>query len=175
MSIQESPIAGEKPAPNIRFKFLIGGLLIVAAVIYLIVSSTRATAQYYVSINELLAETGIDLECDFRVSGVVDGDTIAYDPQSMRLSFIMANIPSEMDEIEDLGGLAAVLHRAVSDPSVNRLPVVYIGLKPDMLRHEAQAIVTGRMGNDGVFYADQLLLKCPSRYEEEIPLQMDRK
>jgi cytochrome c-type biogenesis protein CcmE len=42
---------------------------------------------------------------------------------------------------------------------------------PDLLRHEAQAIVTGRIGADGVFYADELLLKCPTRYEEDIPLQ----
>ena len=37
---------------------------------------------------------------------------------------------------------------------------------PDLLQHEAQAIMTGRLGDDGVFYADELLLKCPSRYEE---------
>jgi hypothetical protein len=27
------------------------------------------------------------------------------------------------------------------------------------------------MGDDGVFRASELLLKCPTRYEEEIPLQ----
>jgi cytochrome c-type biogenesis protein CcmE len=42
---------------------------------------------------------------------------------------------------------------------------------PDLLRHEAQAIVTGRVGADGVFEADELLLKCPTRYEEEVPVQ----
>jgi len=31
--------------------------------------------------------------------------------------------------------------------------------------------MTGRMGEDGVFYADELLLKCPSRYEEGVPSQ----
>jgi cytochrome c-type biogenesis protein CcmE len=50
---------------------------------------------------------------------------------------------------------------------------LYTGPRPDLLRHEAQAIVTGRMGEDGVFYADELLLKCPTRYEEEIPLQAE--
>jgi cytochrome c-type biogenesis protein CcmE len=37
------------------------------------------------------------------------------------------------------------------------------------LKHEAQAIVTGTLGEDGVFYADELLLKCPTRYQEEVP------
>jgi cytochrome c-type biogenesis protein CcmE len=42
---------------------------------------------------------------------------------------------------------------------------------PDLLTHEAQAIVTGELGADGVFYASELLLKCPSRYEEAVPGQ----
>ena len=69
------------------------------------------------------------------------------------------------------GGLAEVLHQAVSDPNARRLQVVYIGVKPDLLRHEAQAIMTGRMDDNGVFQASELLLKCPTRYEEEVPLQ----
>jgi len=40
------------------------------------------------------------------------------------------------------------------------------------LTNEAQAIMTGSLGEDGVFYADELLLKCPSRYEEGVPSQV---
>jgi cytochrome c-type biogenesis protein CcmE len=76
-----------------------------------------------------------------------------------------------MDAIEKAGGLAEVLHQAVTDPNARRLRVVYTGVKPDLLRDEAQAILTGRLGEDGVFQASELLLKCPTRYEEEIPLQ----
>jgi cytochrome c-type biogenesis protein CcmE len=28
------------------------------------------------------------------------------------------------------------------------------------------------MGDDGVFYADELLLKCPTKYEEAVPSQV---
>jgi cytochrome c-type biogenesis protein CcmE len=31
--------------------------------------------------------------------------------------------------------------------------------------------MTGRMDDNGVFQASELLLKCPTRYEEEVPLQ----
>jgi cytochrome c-type biogenesis protein CcmE len=51
---------------------------------------------------------------------------------------------------------------------------VYVGPRPDLLRDEAQAIVTGHLGEDGVFYADELLLKCPTRYQEEVPLQAEQ-
>jgi cytochrome c-type biogenesis protein CcmE len=42
--------------------------------------------------------------------------------------------------------------------------------KPDLLQHEAQALVEGHAEN-GVFMANQggLLLKCPTRYEELEP------
>jgi cytochrome c-type biogenesis protein CcmE len=40
------------------------------------------------------------------------------------------------------------------------------------MRDEAQAIITGHLGEDGVFYADELLLKCPTKYEEAVPSQV---
>ncbi len=156
-----------------RGKFLIGGLLIVAAVIYLIASSTQASAQYYLTIDELVAKGDSVQDRDIKISGAVDGETIEYDAQSLTLHFTVVNVPADLDEIEQAGGLAEVLHTAVMDETATRLPIVYEGPMPDLLRHEAQAIVTGRMGPDGVFYAEELLLKCPTRYEEEVPLQAE--
>lgn len=156
-----------------RWKFWIGGLLIVAAVVYLIGSSTSAAAQYYLTVDELRAKGDDVLGRDLKISGAVEGDSIAYDPQTLTLHFTIANVPGDLDEIERAGGLAAVLHQAVNNPDASRLQVEYVGPMPDLLRHEAQAIVTGRMGEDGVFYADELLLKCPTRYEEVAPEQVE--
>ena len=83
----------------------------------------------------------------------------------------MAHVPADNLAIETEGGLAEVLHQAVLDPSRSRIKVVYVGPKPDLLRNEAQAIMTGHMAPDGVFYAEELLLKCPTRYEEAVPEQ----
>jgi len=163
------PRAAE-PNPG-RAKCLIGGLLIVAAVVYLIVSATQAAAQYYLTIDEMLARGAAVQGRTLKLSGAVEGDSISYDAQTLTLSFTIANVPADLDEIERAGGLAKALHDAVSDPNASRLQVVYVGPKPDLLRDEAQAIVTGKVGEDGVFYADELLLKCPTRYEEEVPLQ----
>ena len=154
-----------------RSKFLFGGLLIVAAIVYLIASSTQASAQYYLTIDELVARGDAVEDRDIKISGAVDGDTIEYDAQSLTLKFTIINIPADLDEIEEAGGLAEVLHKAIMDEDAARLTVVYEGPMPDLLRHEAQAIVTGRVGDDGVFYADELLLKCPTRYEEDVPMQ----
>ena len=155
-----------------RAKFWIGGLLIVAAIVYLIASSTTAAAQYYLTIDELQARAATVRDRDLKISGAVDGETIRYDTQTLTLQFAIANVPGDMDEIEKAGGLAEALHQAVVNPAAARLEGVYVGPKPDLLRHEAQAIVTGRLGEDGIFYADELLLKCPTRYEESLPAQV---
>ncbi|HET7011418.1 MAG TPA: cytochrome c maturation protein CcmE [Anaerolineales bacterium] len=164
-------LRAENSAP--RTKFWIGGLLIVAAIVYLIASSTSAAAQYYMTIDEVQARADDIRDRSLKISGAVDGETIAYDARSLTLQFTIANVPGDLDKIEAAGGLAEVLHQAVADPNAARLQVVYVGPKPDLLRHEAQAIVTGRLGEDGVFYADELLLKCPTRYEEALPAQME--
>ena len=169
----EPVVKSERPTGGSRMKFWIGGLLIVAAVVYLIASSTSAAAQFYLTIDELQAKGEAVRGRDLKVSGAVDGDSIEYDAASLTLHFTIANVPGDANEIERGGGLAAVLHQAVSDPAAARLQVEYVGPLPDLLRHEAQAIVTGRVGDDGVFYADELLLKCPTRYEESVPQQVD--
>jgi cytochrome c-type biogenesis protein CcmE len=156
-----------------RAKFLIGGLLIIAAVVYLIVSSTKASAQYFLTVNELNAKGSAVAGRDLRISGAVIGDSIKYDPQTLTLTFTVAHVPGDNNEIEAEGGLAAVLHQAVIDPNRAKLQVVYNGVKPDLLRNEAQAIMTGQMGSDGVFHADELLLKCPTKYEQAVPSQTE--
>ena len=157
--------------PAGRMKFIIGGVLIVAAIAYLIISSTQASAQYFLTINEVFAKGEIVTGRDLRVSGAVIGDSIDYDSQDLKLSFTVAHIPGDNKEIEQQGGLAAVLNQAVNDPEVQTMQVVYVGPKPDLLRHEAQAIMTGQVDDDGIFYADELLLKCPTKYEEAVPEQ----
>lgn len=156
-----------------RAKFVIGGLLIVAAIIYLIVTSTQASAQYFLTVDELSERSAGELTREVRVSGAVLGDTIKYDPETLTLRFEVAHVPGDNSEIEAQGGLAEVLHQAVIDPSRKRLEVSYIGVKPDLLRNEAQAIMTGKLGEDGVFHADELLLKCPTKYDDAVPDQVE--
>ncbi len=154
-----------------RKKFVIGGALILAAVVYLIFSSTQANAEYFMTVNELKAKGQSVVGKNLRISGAVVGDTIHYDPQTLALSFEVAHVTGDNNEVEAQGGLAAVLHAAVIDPNRARIKVVYIGPKPDLLKDEAQAIMTGQLGADGVFHADELLLKCPTKYQQAVPQQ----
>lgn len=155
-----------------RFKFIIGGLLILVAVVYLIFSSTQQAAEYFLTVDEITAQGNNVIDRSLRLSGAVLGDTIQYDPQTLTLTFEVAHVPGDNADIEAQGGLAAVLHAAVIDPTRSRIKVIYVGPMPDLLRNEAQAIMTGHLGADGIFYAEELLLKCPTKYEEAVPEQV---
>ncbi len=161
----------QKPTGG-KVKFLIGGLLIVAAVIFLIATSLQSSSQYFLTVEELNEKGSAMLGREVRVSGAVLGDTIEYDSETLTLKFAIAHTPGDQKEIDSQGGLAAVLHAAVTNPNAQRLSVVYEGVMPDLLQNEAQAIMTGKLGEDGVFYAEELLLKCPTKYEEAVPKQV---
>jgi cytochrome c-type biogenesis protein CcmE len=76
-----------------------------------------------------------------RVTGLIQGESIDWNAQDLILKF----------EIAD---------------EASRLPVVYKGLRPDMFQDGAQAVVEGRYTEGGTFEAHNLVLKCPSKYEE---------
>jgi len=55
-------------------KFVIGGILILGAVVFLIWTSTAASAEYFLTIDELNAKGSSIVDKNLRVSGAVVGD-----------------------------------------------------------------------------------------------------
>ena len=146
-----------------RRKFLIGGIIILAAVMYLVISGTLTGARYFVTVDEIANDPELVGET-VRISGAVIGDTIDYDEETLTIEFTISHIPNEFDD------LATALHQSVTDPGASRIHVrIENEVMPDLLRHEAQAILTGALDENGVFQANELLLKCPSRFEEGGP------
>lgn len=147
-------------------KFLIGFFLLIGAIGYLIISGTLSGARYFITVDELLSDPKY-VGQTVRISGAVIGDSIVYDSENLIIDFTIVNVPDEG------GDLAVALHNAVTNPSASRLAIhIENEVMPDLLQHEAQAILAGELGSDGVFYASELLLKCPSRYEESVPEQV---
>jgi cytochrome c-type biogenesis protein CcmE len=119
-------------------KFIFGGAIIVLAVGYLIVSSVGGSTAYYLTVEEVKAKG--PSERTVRVAGNVIGETIEWNVKELMLRF----------NITDASG---------------SLAVIYHGPRPDMLKDDAEAIVEGRYIEGGSFDANNLLLKCPSKYE----------
>ena len=157
-------------------KFIIGGVIIVGAIIFLIVSSLSANVQYFLTVDEVVEKgfAGELSDRNIRVSGAVLGDTIKYDMDTLELSFTIAHVPADNQLLNDEGGLASALHKAVQDPGRSQLEVIYTGPIPDLLQDEAQAIITGKLLASGVIQADEILLKCPTKYEGSAPEQVEQ-
>ncbi len=157
-----------------RWRFLVLGLALLGAIAYLMLSGTGIGARYYTTIEELLNDQSMWGK-KVRISGAVVGDPV-FSPETNELHFVVANIPNDNDAIREQGGLALVLHNAVINPDVPRLQVVAHDKEiPDLLQNEAQAIMAGRLemvDGEPVFYADEINLKCPTKYEESVPEQV---
>jgi cytochrome c-type biogenesis protein CcmE len=152
-------------------RFLVGLGMLGTSVLFGIESSANSSVQYFITVSELMNEKDKMLNKPVRVSGAVIGDSIMFDEASGTLSFLVADVPADYEEVEQQGGLVAVLENAVNDPARQRIEIVYVGEKPELLRNMSQAIMTGELHSDGRFYAEELLLRCPSRYEEAVPDQ----
>ncbi len=130
---------------NSKVKFIAGGLVIVGLIAYLIVSSISSAGAYYREVGEVLSQRDTLVGKNLRVSGNVVTESVTYDAAKLDLNFM------------------------ISDPadSGKQLAVYFHGVQPDQITREgASAIVEGSLGPNGVVEANNLLLKCPSRYEE---------
>jgi cytochrome c-type biogenesis protein CcmE len=155
-----------RPRRSGRWKYLLGGLLILGAVAFLVFSGTLTGARYFITVDELLANPAQYAGQTVRVSGAVDGATIQYDAQALLITFTVAHVPDQTPD------LALALHEALKDPAAARMAVrVENQVKPELLQHEAQALMTGTLGADGVFHVSELNLKCPTRFTESGPDQ----
>ncbi len=137
------PAEQSRGKANKKTKFIIGGAAIVLAIAYLIYTGIQSTSAYFLTIDELYQQEQVMIDRQVRVSGKVDHETIDYNHKDLILKF---------DVVSEDGA---------------RLPVVFNGPKPDQMREGAEAIIEGKFDGSS-FEAKTLLLKCPSRYEDDI-------
>ena len=95
--------------------------------------------------------------------------------QNVRVSGAVINSSTKFEVRDNQPYLQFEIADADKVGAQTPLHIVYNGPKPDLIEEpHAQAIIEGHLGADGSFHADNLLLKCPSRYEEEFPNQVDK-
>ena len=129
-------------ATNKKIKFIIGGVMIALAVVYLIYTGIQSTSAYFLTVDELYAKGETMENRTVRVAGDVDASTIDFNNRDLILTF------------------------AVTSDTGERMNVIFNGPKPDQMREGAEAILEGKYDGQ-TFTAQSLLLKCPSRYEEQ--------
>ena len=122
---------------------LICALIVVAATIGVLVDrAVTKAATFYLTVSELNQEGSQGIGQEVTVSGNIVGSSIEWNPQTSLLQF----------SIQDT---------ANSKP----LPIQFHGPKPDDFENNWPVIVTGQLHTNGTFYAEKLLIKCPSKYK----------
>ncbi len=138
-------------------KFVVGIVIIVIAIFAVMGFAIAGNSNLEVQVSDVMKmkSQGEDLtQRPLKLTGVVVGNSITYNPSTLHLEFDVVNSRDDL------------VNNVATAP---RVRVVYQGVKPDTLVDEAHAIVTGRMGADGKFYAgqspDALMLQCPTKYQ----------
>jgi cytochrome c-type biogenesis protein CcmE len=123
-------------------KFIVGGVVVAVVITLLIATSFSGSTSDYLTVAEVKA-LGPEQVRDSRVSGAIVPDSVEWSTRDLHLVF----------EIQDETGI---------------LPISYHGPQPDMLVDAVEAVAIGKYDPQaGVFEAEDLLMKCPSKYEEK--------
>jgi cytochrome c-type biogenesis protein CcmE len=126
-------------------KFLLGAVVIVAAVSFLMIEGVRQTGVYFLTPTELHQKTVTDpsfYDVGIKVGAKVVPGTIVRSADHRRIDFRISDGTTEY-------------------------PVTYTGTVPDTFTdaNDIEVVVEGRLQHDGVLHASDVLAKCGSRYE----------
>ncbi len=121
-----------------KIKFIIG-LIIIAGFAGWSISLLMSTTIRYVSLADVSTSDGF-----VQVMGKIDFDSVEYDVENSKLVFKI----SDLEEPE----------------SNRRLKIIYGGVVPGNF-DQATSIVAKGEYKDGALQANQLLVKCPSKYQ----------
>ena len=121
-----------------RGKFVAGGVVIVAAIAYLIWAGVSQSVVYFVTPSELLAAPTPSKT--YRLGGQVQAGSLKWEPKSLDLSFTLSD------------GKASV-------------PVRHKGTPPDLFAEGRGAVVEGLWTKDGYFKASLIMAKHSEEYK----------
>lgn len=143
LTMPEVEEQSKRPRRRLPLSFLLAGIAILGAIIYLVFANTQANAVYYLTVSELQHCT-ICTTQSVRVAGVVQAGSIVRDDQQQRISFVIVD-------------------------GAHTLPVTYTGVVPDIFQAGIQVVVEGHYTGQGPFQAQTLLAKCPSKFQSATP------
>jgi cytochrome c-type biogenesis protein CcmE len=121
-----------------RIGFIIVGLAGLGVAAFLAAQAFRSNLVFFYSPSEVVAKAA-PVDRAFRVGGLVEKDTLKRDNDGLTVRFTVTD-------------------------TAKSIPVVYKGILPDLFKEGKGCVAQGRIGSDGVFYADQVLAKHDENY-----------
>ena len=126
-----------------KAKYIIGGLIILVFMVWGARAFMDTTIQYVPIEKAAIAERTV------QVMGKVDFERVEYDTDNSRLKFAIYDA------------------EATNAATAPRMEVVYYGVVPGNFDQATSVVLKGKPSEDGMFVAEQMLVKCPSKYQGE--------
>ena len=125
-----------------RTKFVIGGIVILAALSILSFRGLQEMTVFFYTPAEVLASPAEFEDKTIRIGALVQQGSVDWNAKSLQLSF------------------------KITEDGKKSIPVYYAGVKPDLFREGQGVVVEGKM-NGPRFEASQLLVKHSEEYTVE--------
>src|SRR4029434_9476795 len=167
-------------------RFLIGGVIIVAALAYIIYGGMQEAMVYFVTPSELKAKESTSTDKFLRLGGMVVKGSLQKDLQNLTYRFQLtdgsATFPiffkakesTSTDKFLRLGGMVVkgslqkdlqnLTYRFQLTDGTATFPIFFKGVTPDLFSECKGAVVEGRIGGDGVFQATTIMAKHAEEY-----------
>jgi cytochrome c-type biogenesis protein CcmE len=123
-------------------KIIFGLSLFAVAIMIMFFSTMPSAGSKEITIEELLTENYKDEYV--LTQGMLKQDSVKWDADKIELTF-----------------------EIVDEETNASLPVIYNGVKPDNFSDDVIVIVEGFIRDNGMFEAEKVQTKCPSKYEGE--------
>lgn len=121
-----------------KWKFAAGGLIVLAAIGYLVYAGVSQSVVYFVTPSELLAAPVAGKT--YRLGGMVERGTLKWEPRTLDLSFQLSD-------------------------GKTTVPVRHRGTPPDLFAEGRGAVAEGAWSGDGYFKASLILAKHSEEYK----------
>ena len=117
---------------------IVVGLVALGSASALVLNAFQSNMVFFFSPTQVAAQEA-PRERSFRVGGLVEEGSIVRDEKTLTVNFVVTDL-------------------------AQKIPVVYVGLLPDLFREGKGVVAQGKLGADGVFHADQVLAKHDENY-----------
>ncbi|HJZ81181.1 MAG TPA: cytochrome c maturation protein CcmE [Pyrinomonadaceae bacterium] len=121
-----------------RIVFIVCGLAALGLATWMVLGAFRNNLVFFFSPTQIATKEA-PVGRTFRIGGLVQDGSLKRESDGLTIRFTVTD-------------------------TANTIPVVYKGILPDLFKEGRGCVAQGRVGADGVFYADQIMAKHDENY-----------
>jgi cytochrome c-type biogenesis protein CcmE len=121
-----------------RLSFLLLGLAALGVASVFVLNAFNSNLVFFFSPSQIAAKEA-PIGRSFRIGGMVENGSLKRESNGLTVNFVVTD-------------------------TAKTIPVVYTGILPDLFKEGKGVVAQGKLTNDGVFHADEVLAKHDENY-----------